>query len=252
MIWLSWCADQRIDLADAVVDHRHGVLVDGHALVEDLGGEFREHVAGVVLLAVVVGHAALAMISSSRDGVWVELSPDCSAADDGHGGFSGKRVRPAGRPGFAVTGRGRFGFRAGRFDFLQAFGVGHHVLQQLVEVVVAVELGQQVAQALARLEQATQRDHLLHQVDRVEVLYVVEAQLDVQLAVVAADGVVDLQGGAGRDGGEDLVEVVAVDVDETPFDQLRRRVSGLPERSARMPTTRGSSFFSMALPISTS
>lgn len=51
----------------------------------------------------------------------------------------------------------------------------------------------------------------------------VEAQLDVQLAVVAADGVVDLQGGAGRDGGEDLVEVVAVDVDETPFDQLRRR-----------------------------
>ncbi len=29
-------------------------------------------------------------------------------------------------------------------------------------------------------------------------------------------------------------------------------VSGLPERSARMPTTRGSSFFSMALPISTS
>ena len=52
-------ADQRIDLADAVVDHRHGVLVDGHALVEDLGGEFREHVAGVVLLAVVVGHAAL-------------------------------------------------------------------------------------------------------------------------------------------------------------------------------------------------
>ena len=93
-------ADQRIDLADAVVDHRHGVLVDGHALVEDLGGEFREHVAGIVLLAVVVGHAALGDDLVEQGQGLVELSPDCSAADDlGHGGFSGKRVRPAGRPG---------------------------------------------------------------------------------------------------------------------------------------------------------
>ncbi|MCY1432605.1 hypothetical protein D9M71_486080 [compost metagenome] len=52
-------ADQLVDLADAVVDHGHRVLVDGHAFVEHLGGELREHVAGVVLLAVVVGHAAL-------------------------------------------------------------------------------------------------------------------------------------------------------------------------------------------------
>lgn len=51
-------ADQLVDLADAVVDHGHGVLVDGHAFVEDLGGEFGQHVAGVVLLAVIVGHAA--------------------------------------------------------------------------------------------------------------------------------------------------------------------------------------------------
>ncbi|MNW09499.1 hypothetical protein D3C71_2065070 [compost metagenome] len=51
-------ADQFVDLADAIVDHRHGVLVDGHAFVEYLGGEFREHVAGVILLAVVMGHAA--------------------------------------------------------------------------------------------------------------------------------------------------------------------------------------------------
>ena len=52
-------ADQLVDTADAVVDHRHGVLADGHAFVEDLGGELREHVAGVFLLAVVMGHAAL-------------------------------------------------------------------------------------------------------------------------------------------------------------------------------------------------
>ncbi len=51
-------ADQLVDLADAVVDHCHRVLVDGHAFVEDLGSEFGQHVAGVVLLAVVVGHAA--------------------------------------------------------------------------------------------------------------------------------------------------------------------------------------------------
>ncbi|MNP62042.1 hypothetical protein D3C76_1572850 [compost metagenome] len=52
-------ADQLVDLADAVVDHGHRVLVDGHAFVEHLGGELREHVAGVILLTVIMGHAAL-------------------------------------------------------------------------------------------------------------------------------------------------------------------------------------------------
>lgn len=52
-------ADQLVDLADAVVNHRHSVLVYGHAFVENLSGELRKHVAGITLLVLVMGHTPL-------------------------------------------------------------------------------------------------------------------------------------------------------------------------------------------------
>ncbi len=51
---------------------------------------------------------------------------------------------------------------------------------------------------MARFEQPTQRRDLLHDLDRVEVVDVTEVEFDVELAVVAAEGVVHLERGAGE------------------------------------------------------
>src|SRR5689334_23682428 len=76
---------------------------------------------------------------------------------------------------FAVASRsGSGGVRTSRLDLLQSLGVGNDVTQQLVQIIVAVEFGQQVAQTLASFEQTPQRSDLLDHLDRVEVIDVFE------------------------------------------------------------------------------
>jgi hypothetical protein len=52
-------ADQLVDLADVIVDHRDGVAAHRHVLVEHLQRKLGEQFAGVLLLLVVVSHAAV-------------------------------------------------------------------------------------------------------------------------------------------------------------------------------------------------
>ena len=74
------------------------------------------------------------------------------------------------------------------------------------------DLGQQVAQFEAGLQQLLQARHLLHDRFRMEVGELLEVQLDFQVAI-ALHRVRHAHVEARRDLGHDLVEVVAVDLD---------------------------------------
>src|SRR5580693_3150623 len=126
----------------------------------------------------------------------------------------------------AIAGSSRGG---GFLDLLLALGVGGHVLQQGVEVVVAVELREQVVQALARLEQLAQRLELLHDALGTQILDFPEVELDAELARVLPflELVVDVEGQARSDRAHDLVEVVAVELDELALLERRQRLLGL-------------------------
>src|SRR5437588_3904900 len=113
------------------------------------------------------------------------------------------------------------------FDLLHAVGVLHHVLQQGVERVVAVELGEEVCESRARLEELPQRLNLLEDVDRAEVVEIRERQLDVHLLAIARKAVVRAQGEARADGLHDVVEVVAVYLDVLALLQRRQRLCRL-------------------------
>src|ERR1700682_1322844 len=105
-------------------------------------------------------------------------------------------------------------------------GVFHHVLKQHFELVVAVRLREQVSQLLARVDQFAKGLDLLDHVVRLEILPAVEPQLDVHLAAVVRQLVVDPHRQARRHPGEDLVEIVAIDLDQLavfhPRQLLRR------------------------------
>src|SRR4051794_39954911 len=112
-------------------------------------------------------------------------------------------------------------------DLLLALGVRGDLLQQGHEVVVAVEFGDEVVQALARFEELAQRLDLLHERLRPEVADVRELQLDHQLAVVVLQPVRNGEGQTRPDRLHHVVEVVAVDLHELARLDRRRRVLGL-------------------------
>src|SRR3954447_1370095 len=76
---------------------------------------------------------------------------------------------------------------------LLGFGVVDDLLQQGVQLVVAVQLGEQVHQLLAGVEQPAQGLDLFDHLDRAEVVDVAEIELDVQLGVVLGQLVVGPQ-----------------------------------------------------------
>ncbi len=93
----------------------------------------------------------------------------------------------------------------------------------------AVDLGQQVAELVASLQQLPQRLDLLDDVGRLEVFHRVELQLHGQFAAVALERVLDAHVQPGRHPRHDLVEVVAVDLDELAvLERLERlgRIAG--------------------------
>src|SRR5689334_21006262 len=78
-----------------------------------------------------------------------------------------------------------------RLQFLQGIGIVHDLLQLAVEIVVAVELGKQVGKLSAGFEELLERGHLLHHVDRREIVDVLETQFDVYRAPIFAELVFD-------------------------------------------------------------
>src|SRR5687768_3755024 len=116
----------------------------------------------------------LAMISSSSDASPCVSTAAAAAAGWASGAPSGALVLSD----ICVSSLGGF------LDLLLALGVRGDVLEQDVQVVVAVELGQQVVEALAGFEQLAQRLDLLDQALGAQVVQAAEAELDVQLAAV--------------------------------------------------------------------
>src|ERR1700692_4769449 len=75
------------------------------------------------------------------------------------------------------SGIGRLLCGASRLQLLQVFGLGDDVQQRLVEGVVAVELGEQIIQAAARIGQLAQRVDVEDEVSRGEVVQALEGEL---------------------------------------------------------------------------
>src|SRR5512143_3543604 len=117
-------------------------------------------------------------------------------------------------------------------ELLLCVRVLEEVGQQRLQLVVAVGLGEDVAQLLPRLHELPERLHLLYDLVGLEVEHVVELQLDVHLAPVVGQLVVDAKSQARRLRREDLVEVVAVDFDQLPVLQPRKRLRRLPREVA--------------------
>ena len=94
--------------------------------------------------------------------------------------------------------------------------------------------------------------HLFGDLGGLEIVHALEVQLDRQLGVFVGQLVLHLHGHARRRAGENVIEIVAVDVDHLAIlERLERRL-GRARQIARTPTTNGSSFFSIAPPVSTS
>src|SRR5579859_6640286 len=102
----------------------------------------------------------------------------------------------------------------GFLELLHLVGVAGHGLQHVVELVVAIELGQQIVELLARLKQFAQGFVLHHDVQRRKIVHVPELELDVGFAAIFGQLVVDLGGHARGDGLQDIVEVVAINLNE--------------------------------------
>ncbi len=109
-------------------------------------------------------------------------------------------------------------------------GVGQHVGQELVELIVAFQTGEQLRQLMAHVQKLLERPNLLGDAGRLEIVDVLEVQLDRQLAVRVGQHVRHAQGQAHPRPGHDVVEVVAVDVDGLAFLERRQRLFGLPRQ----------------------
>src|SRR5215470_11134103 len=94
-----------------------------------------------------------------------------------------------------------------RFNGLQPIRVVDDLLEEGVQGVVAIQLGEQVRQTLARFVKLAQWRHLLQNVDRMKVVHVAELQFDIELAVVITQPVVHTAHQTWRHGRQDIIEV---------------------------------------------
>ena len=167
----------------------------------------------------------------------------CSAAGAAAAGFLW--VSSFGPPsGFADLG----------LQLVQLLGVADGVEQQLFQLVVALQAAAQVGELGAQIQQLPQRLDLPGHLLRLEIVQALEVQIDLQLAGVGivAQLVLHREGEVRLHALQNGVEVVRIHLHELPILQPRQRLSGWPVKSPRTPITKGSSFISIASPISTS
>ena len=118
-------------------------------------------------------------------------------------------------------------------ELLERVGVLQDLLDQAFQFLGAVDLGQQVAEFVAGFQQLAQRLDLLDDVGGIEVVQRAELQLDGHLAAVALQRVFHLQVQARRHPRHDLVEVVAVDLDELAVLQGLQRLGRVAREIAQ-------------------
>src|SRR5687767_552457 len=104
------------------------------------------------------------------------------------------------------------GVRRGR-EGLQQRGVGQRLAQDRFRLVLAVEVGLQVVELRAGLEELAQRADLLRDGRRREVVHALERELDAQIAL-AGERVGHLERGARLHRLQPIVEVVDVDLEQ--------------------------------------
>src|SRR5664279_1376547 len=112
-------------------------------------------------------------------------------------------------------------------ELLLGVRVLEEVRQHGFQLVVTVGLRQDVAKLLARFDELSEGLDLLDHLIGLEVRHIVELHLDVHLAAVVGQLVVDSKRQARRLRREHLIEVVAVDLDQLPIFQPRELFDGL-------------------------
>src|SRR5258708_5094982 len=101
-------------------------------------------------------------------------------------------------------------------QFFQSVAVRHHFLEEFIQLVVAIELSKKIVEPLAGFEQLAKRFDLFDDVCWIEIIKVGELQFDIELAAVVGQLVIHSENRSGTDGGENVVEVIPVDLDELP------------------------------------
>src|SRR5271157_145736 len=124
-----------------------------------------------------------------------------------------------------------------RPQFGQLVLVGNGLAQQFLELVVALHVAAQVAQAVAQFQQFAQRSHLAGDVLGREIVHALEIQIDLEVSGVriltqfVLDGVSQVRLHVRQN----AVEVVRVDLHEFPVLQPRLRLGRLAGEIAHHP-----------------
>nr|GEU28409.1 hypothetical protein [Tanacetum cinerariifolium] len=194
-------AEDLVDLGHALVDGGDDALVRRrlHAFVEHLRGELAQQRARVGALRWLDGHLAFLDDAVQQRHVFDRrgTAAGLGRLSGSHGGsFSGGGVRKRqARP----------------------------VRPLVVELVIAIEFSEQVAQLLAHFEQLGQSRYLLHDRLGMKIVEGLEVQFDLQAAVLAGQRVRHRQVQARRDLLHHFIKIVAVDVDQAARLELGRR-----------------------------
>src|SRR5579864_8289 len=119
----------------------------------------------------------------------------------------------------------------------QLVGVVDRILQQFLELVVALQAAAQVRKLRPQLQQFPQRPYLAGYLLRLEILQALEVQVHLQLPAVGvvAQLVLHRKRNVGLHSSQHAIKVVRVDLDKFPVLQPRHGLSGLPGKISQHP-----------------
>src|SRR5207253_7012633 len=109
-----------------------------------------------------------------------------------------------------------------------SIAVGDNFLEEFVQLVVAVELAEEIDQPLPGFKKLLQRRDLLDDVRGIEVIHVSKLQLDVDLAAIVGQLVIDAESCPGSDRSKNIVQVISINLNEFPVFHFREGLGGLP------------------------
>src|SRR5437868_160891 len=110
-------------------------------------------------------------------------------------------------------------------QFLPLLGVAHHILQDLVELLVALQAPAKIRELAAQIQQFLQRTDLIGNLFRLKVRQLVEGEVDLEFRIgIVTQLVVDGKREVRTHFVEHLVEVVRIHLDELPLHQFWQRL----------------------------
>src|SRR2546423_1284046 len=115
-------------------------------------------------------------------------------------------------------------------ELIQLLIVIQNLLQHFFELVVSIKAATEIRELSAQLNQLSQRLNLLHHILRLKILHGRETKFDANLGIVVGELVIDLEGETRFHLGEDLVEVITVDLDKLAVFDCEQRFIGLSRK----------------------